>query len=430
MSSPRSLSAGLSIVEVLIGIFLVGVTSVAIIGLATIGTRLSIESERQTVAQAIVNDRIEFIRSLPYESVGYTDATGDEPDGVVVRSEAITRNQQQYDVTITIELIDNVDNGSLPSGGLTEPNSDYKLVTVDATWTSAGGAQRNVAVTTYVAAGVNLESCTPGVTSCPDGDLCPLNGVCRPPEPQANCPTEAFFCGGASSSTTYITTADQLFVYEVGQDPQLVGTYNGSFANGSTRMLDVALASTGELYGIADDENNPSQPTTLYRINRTTAQITSLGDVDSTNGATYTSATFLSDGRLAIGGPEHMKFITITSGSVTNTEDLNMSSTPGTVWFSGDLVERNGNAWFIGHDPNYFTGDYCYEADLTTGVITRNSATSLGYNAWGAVCEDAACDGVRVFMGSGITKVVDPDSCLTIIPGYDTGSYIWEGATK
>ena len=429
--STHYFSQGVSIIEILIAIFLIGVVGIAIIGLATIGTRLSIESERQTVAQAVVNDRIEYIRSLDFNDVGYTDATGDEPDGVLSRSEDIQRNQQVYTTTITVVLIDDPDNTSLPSGGLIEPNADYKLVTVKAVWNSAGGNQRDVSVITIVARGGNLETCTPGQPSCSDGAICPANGVCPHGEPSPTCPAEAYFCGGAATSVDYITEANTLYSYNSAQNTQAqyLADYENTTAASFYGMLDIALSSSGALYGISDIASNPNANTELFQINTTTGQLYHIGTVDATFGDTYVAAEFLSDGRLAVGGAETIKYVTITDGSITNIETLALNYSGGSINFAGDLVELSsgGDILFTGVTD---IGDLCYIADPTTGTVTKVSSAPFSpqNTAWGVVCEDSTCSQIRIYTSFGSTRLLDTDTCAPV--SWDFIGTRWEGATK
>src|SRR5690606_21665686 len=95
-------------------------------GLALLGSRSSFQTERQVSALAIANERLEKIRALSYENVGYTNASALEPDGVILRHENITQDSGDYVVDTTIELIDDPANGTLAQGLLNEETADYK----------------------------------------------------------------------------------------------------------------------------------------------------------------------------------------------------------------------------------------------------------------------------------------------------------------
>ncbi|MEX0650132.1 MAG: hypothetical protein WD200_03960 [Candidatus Andersenbacteria bacterium] len=200
----RQAQGGFTFVEVIVATFILGITTVGIMGLATLGVRYSFENERQNVAQALVNQQLETARSLPYEGVGYVDAVGREPDGVLQRAETISRNQQSYELTLVVELVDDPDNGLLPAGILDENNADYKEVTAHAAWTSAGGVGRSVHATTILSKGSNV--CIPGTpNACPGTQIpdegscipntsCPASGVCPPVQAEPFCPPGAAAC--------------------------------------------------------------------------------------------------------------------------------------------------------------------------------------------------------------------------------------------
>lgn len=195
----RSSQFGFGLIEVLISTFLLAIAAIAVTGLITLGTRFSVETERQNVAQALINEQIEYIRAIDYERVGYVDAMGQEPDGVLVRQQTLIRNDQSYNMTIDITLADDPNNGSIDVAGLNESTADYKEIILTTSWESAGGNVRQVAVTTIVAPAGSLTSCTPGTVTCPGGAVCPLNGLCQKTAPVAYCPIDAYFCQSASS---------------------------------------------------------------------------------------------------------------------------------------------------------------------------------------------------------------------------------------
>lgn len=198
---PINRTSGLAITELLIASFLLGVATIAITGLAVSGTRMSLESERKTIALAFVNERAEFVRSLPYLEVNIA------PEGQLSSSETVPRNQQSYVVDTTVELIDDAINGMVPAGGLNERTADYKRVTIRASWESAGGNDQSVHVVEYVAPSGSLELCTPGDLfgcrgmvspgkgACVPRISCPLSGVCSGTlQPAPLCPGGVLYC--------------------------------------------------------------------------------------------------------------------------------------------------------------------------------------------------------------------------------------------
>jgi type II secretory pathway pseudopilin PulG len=196
--------SGFTIIEVLIALFLIGLITIAIVGLAVLGTRTSFESERQNVAIGIANEVVEQIRGLDYDNVGL------QPDGILTAEQPVTRNQQTYDIALSVELVDDAANGSLPANTLTETNADFKRVKVVVSWQTASGNTRDVALLANIVPDNTVQTCEPGAvnacasegfpgnpgngacvpnTTCPDSGICPSEVNTRP-----YCPTGVLFC--------------------------------------------------------------------------------------------------------------------------------------------------------------------------------------------------------------------------------------------
>ena len=246
MIQPRS--AGFTLMEVMVSIFVLGVATVAVTGLAVTGVRTSFESERQTIALSLVNGEAESVKAMSYFEIGYADATGTEPDGTLHRQETVTRNGLSYTLTRTIELVDDSANGTLPAGSLTEASADYKRVNIKAAWLTAGGSPRDVSVVVTVTPQLNCavgnagsgggQACTAGAAlACPNPNLlqtntadnscvtgggpyvaagdanggtpgtciynsvtCPASGRCPAPSAAPTCPPGAAFCSQCVSN--------------------------------------------------------------------------------------------------------------------------------------------------------------------------------------------------------------------------------------
>lgn len=167
-AQPGQTLVGALIATVTISLLLVGVT-----GLAVATTRLLADGERQTVALGIVNERLEFIRSLPYGDVGFASPSGGEPAGVLaLADETVTYNAQEYRRLTTIAYVDD----PLTAG----ETNDFKKITVRAEWTSPGGAVRATQAIAYAAEATLPLSCS----ICPAGRACDASvGFCLPSPP-------------------------------------------------------------------------------------------------------------------------------------------------------------------------------------------------------------------------------------------------------
>lgn len=212
-------SRGFTLIEVLIVAFVLSVVTLAITGLSLVLTRSAIESERATVAQGLLNEKLENLRAayneLGYEVIEYTDIS---PLGMVEREETVGRNSLDYEVEGHIFYIDDPANGTLPEGTpVTRYNADFAQVLYKASWTSNIGAAPGVIPSAHAAPSSVVSSatfflnvvrevtCTPGTQTCKnpdldcspgaqcsDGSLCSPSGVCpgSSTEPFVECPAD------------------------------------------------------------------------------------------------------------------------------------------------------------------------------------------------------------------------------------------------
>ncbi|MDZ4225298.1 MAG: hypothetical protein U1C49_00465, partial [Candidatus Andersenbacteria bacterium] len=189
---------GMSLIELLIGVFVLATLTMAVVGLATLGTKTAFNNELLAQAQAIANEKAEIIRALPYDSVGYTDpadcankeANGItynycEPDGIIQRTEDVIRDNVTYTVTTIISLVDDQENGYLTKNTapvlpmsvahaqstptLDETTADYKQGEVAVSIPSTKATQQTVQVG-WISADDAL--------ACADSSDCPGVDVC------------------------------------------------------------------------------------------------------------------------------------------------------------------------------------------------------------------------------------------------------------
>lgn len=181
---------GFTLIEVLIVAFVLSVVTLAITGLSLVITRSSIESERETVAQGLLNEKLENLRAayneLGYEVIAYTDESA---LGMVKRQETVTRNNLDYEVVGHIILIDDPANGT--------GTTDFAQVLYKASWTSnigdnvgyAPGVVPEVyAAPSTVVAAATFYNLKPTDRACQKGtDTCPLK---CPADAPNTCPDE------------------------------------------------------------------------------------------------------------------------------------------------------------------------------------------------------------------------------------------------
>lgn len=117
-------------VVIAIGIFVL--LSQAVILLANTGYELVGYTRARNVARELASEKIEYIRNLPFDSVG---TNGGIPSGPIAQTETISRNGQQYVVQTTVLYVDDPFDETAPNDMV--PN-DYKRARVDVTWTGFG----------------------------------------------------------------------------------------------------------------------------------------------------------------------------------------------------------------------------------------------------------------------------------------------------
>ncbi|MBI3304773.1 hypothetical protein HYZ80_00395 [Candidatus Parcubacteria bacterium] len=159
--SPAPARAGFTIVEVLITIGLLILVMFGIYGAYSLMIRLTGQSRAQTVGLQLAQEKIEFIRNLPYQSVGVVGAV---PAGVVPASESMSRSSVQFTVNTTIRNIDDPFDGdaagSIPGKPVDTDPVDYKRVEVQITCAACPSGSPIVLTTNVVPRGVEAGAST------------------------------------------------------------------------------------------------------------------------------------------------------------------------------------------------------------------------------------------------------------------------------
>ena len=119
----RFASQGLTLIEVLIATFIIGVVVVGLFSLFILAMRSAQEGERRVAAIALANERMEMIRNLPFVNVG---TQGGIPAGDISQAENITRNGTSYTVKTEIRHVDDVYDGSV--GGSTVTGDERVVI--------------------------------------------------------------------------------------------------------------------------------------------------------------------------------------------------------------------------------------------------------------------------------------------------------------
>jgi len=119
---------GTSLIEIIIssGIFLI--LSLVIITLISTSYRILSFTRSRTTAKHIAQEKVEYIRNLPFDQVG---TAGGIPAGEILQFEQVPRNGLNYTVFTTITYVDDPFDGLSPVDTLP---TDYKRIRIDVSW--------------------------------------------------------------------------------------------------------------------------------------------------------------------------------------------------------------------------------------------------------------------------------------------------------
>lgn len=148
-----SAESGYSLLEVLLGMAIL-VLFAGGLYLSYNTILLSLKTSRVlSTAAVILNERAEFIRNLPYTSIGII---GGIPAGAIAPSQTVSRNGESFDIRITVRNIDDPFDGVLGGTPNDTAPADYKLVDIAAICTTC--AQNTSSTITMRAAPAGLET--------------------------------------------------------------------------------------------------------------------------------------------------------------------------------------------------------------------------------------------------------------------------------
>ncbi len=142
MYSPR----GMSLIDVIVGTAIMLLVFLALFGILQASLRVSMFVKSESTALAIANNQIEYIRSLPYASVG---TVGGIPAGTIAQNATTTEDGIAYGVRTLVEYYDDPADGTgaNDTNGLTD---DYKKIKVIVTYYTQGNKARQIVLNTVV----------------------------------------------------------------------------------------------------------------------------------------------------------------------------------------------------------------------------------------------------------------------------------------
>lgn len=149
---------GVSLIDVIVGVFLVLVVFLTLFGLLRVSLLVSSVAKARAAATSVATSQMEFVRSLSYDSVG---TVGGIPSGAVPQYATTTLDGYTFVTRTFIEYVDDAKDG-LGASDATGITTDYKRVKVSTKYT-LNNKQREVALVSNIVP-PGLETTTGGGT--------------------------------------------------------------------------------------------------------------------------------------------------------------------------------------------------------------------------------------------------------------------------
>jgi hypothetical protein len=140
----------MTLIDVIVGTAIMLVVFLSIFGAFKLSIDLVYSTKAKTGAVALVADRLEYIRSLPYDSVG---TAGGIPSGALPQVATSTLNGITYVMSTLVQYEDDPADG-VGNADTNSITADYKTVRVEADWSIRSSPRSTYAVTTVTPVGL------------------------------------------------------------------------------------------------------------------------------------------------------------------------------------------------------------------------------------------------------------------------------------
>jgi hypothetical protein len=141
---------GMSLIDVVVGTALLLIVFLALFGLLQASVLVSSFVKSEATATAIANSQMEYIRSLPYNSVG---TVGGIPAGVIPQNATTTEDSESYGVRTFIDYYDDPADGlgANDTNGIT---TDYKRIKVVVSYMAGSHFRQITLLSNYAPPGI------------------------------------------------------------------------------------------------------------------------------------------------------------------------------------------------------------------------------------------------------------------------------------
>lgn len=289
---------GMTLIDTLVGTAIALVIFLAIFGLLRASAALSTLATETAAATSIAESQMEYLRSLPYDSVG---TIGGIPAGAVAQQATTTEDNVDYGVRTFIEYYDDPSDGTAPADTIP---TDYKIAKVTVTFYTSSGAHATSLVSTLAPPGV--ETTTNGGTlriTAVDANGNPVSGASVTIANSSVSPSVNLTTYTDSSGTTLLPGATAGTGYKV--------------------TVSKSGYSTAETYDMSGSNQNPNPGNLTVAKNQTTSSSFAIDLLSTLTVGTYSpiasstwTDTFADSTKLAA-----TSNTTVTGGALTLTSD-------------------------------------------------------------------------------------------------------------
>lgn len=258
-------SRGATLLDVVVGSGLMIIVFTGIVGAFQLSVDAVSNNKARAGAIALANERLEYVRSLPYDSIG---TVGGIPAGDLEQMATTSLNNVAYTRRTFISYEDDSADGTggADTNGIV---TDYKAIKTSVTWSSRQGT-RTITMATRISPPSGIEQAVPGGTLAfqvtNDAD-----------EPLAN--AEIRVVNAGVSPAVDLTT----FTDSTGAASVLGAPAGAGYAVSATK----AGYSMSQTYGATATNTNPNPAHLGVALNATTAQNFEIDALSSATVATY-----------------------------------------------------------------------------------------------------------------------------------------------
>lgn len=139
--------SGFTLIEILISTTIIAALVLAIYNLIILTMQVTADNKFRVAAIMLADKKMEYIRNLPYASVG---TTGGIPNGVIPDNETITQNNGAFSVNTLIQYFDDPFDGTEDGDPDDDLSNDYKIARIRVLWNGPFG-QKNVTTFSKIA---------------------------------------------------------------------------------------------------------------------------------------------------------------------------------------------------------------------------------------------------------------------------------------